>query len=190
MPAPAPRTIRLRAPPLAAGGLPWKVFLTGHGPRVAVIRRSSACERWEIRFRVEKGDIVASPRRLTHEKSLPDFEARVLAQVALLVLVHSVIVARCPMTCQTCGLEKPPDEVNDDDGRCDSCRGEITDVRRHAPPPASVYLKPDAIYHARCEQPLVLIRYVASAGELHFRCRFCGESVFLPEVAIERVERR
>jgi len=33
-------------------------------------------------------------------------------------------------------------------------------------------------------------RYVASAGELHFRCRFCGESVFLPEVAIERVERR
>jgi len=114
----------------------------------------------------------------------------VLAQVALLVLVRSVIVARCPMTCQTCGLEKPSDEVNDDDGRCDSCRGEITDVRRHAPAPASVYLKPDAIYHARCEQPLVLIRYVASAGELHFRCRYCGESVFLPEVAIERVERR
>ena len=105
------------------------------------------------------------------------------------MLVRSVIVARCPMTCQTCGLEKPSDEVNDD-GRCDSCRGEITDVRGHAPPPASVYLKPDAIYHARCEQPLVLIRYVASARELHFRCRFCGESVFLPEVAIERVERR
>src|SRR2546427_5586560 len=115
-------------------------LLTGRGVRVALIRPISACERWEIRFRVEKGDIVASPRRLTHEKSLPDFEARVLAQVALLVLVHSVIVARCHMTCQTCGLEKPPDEVNDDDGRCDSCRGEITDVRRHAPPPASVYL--------------------------------------------------
>jgi hypothetical protein len=93
------------------------------------------------------------------------------------------------MTCRTCGLEKPSNEVNDDD-RCQSCRVDLTDVRGQAPAPSSVYLKPDAIYHARCEQPLSLIGYVASAEELHFRCRFCGESVFLPEVAIERVERR
>ena len=106
------------------------------------------------------------------------------------MLVRSVIVARCPMTCQTCGLEKPSNEIDDDDGPCPSCRAESTDVRRHAPPPASVYLKPDALYHARCERPLSLIRYVPSAGELHFHCRLCGESVFLPEVAIGRVERR
>src|SRR5262249_20815534 len=109
-------------------------------------------------------------------------------RVALLMLVCSVIVARCPMTCRTCGLEKPSNEVDDDEGPCPSCLADSTDVRRHAPPPASVYLKLDAIYHPRCEQHLGLIRYVASTGQL--RCRFCGESVFLPEVAIERVERR
>ena len=94
------------------------------------------------------------------------------------------------MTCRTCGLEQPSNEVDDDGGQCHSCRGEIVDARAHAPAPASVYLKPDAIYHARCEQPLSLTGYIASRGELQFRCRCCGESVYLPEVAIERVERR
>src|SRR2546428_13045136 len=41
-------------------------------------------------------------------------------------------------------------------------------------------LKPEAIYHARCEQPLTLTGYSSSTEELHFRCYSCGESIVLP----------
>src|SRR5216110_3423954 len=89
---------------------------------------------------------------------------------------------------------------------------EVTNVSGDTPRPASVYLKPEAIYHARCEQPLTLTGYFSSTEELHFRCSSCGESIclppvagrkmlspqeeqrkcsiFLPAVAVERIERR
>ncbi len=118
----------------------------------------------------------------------------------------------CTMICRKCGLEKPPGEFYDGKYRCKPCLAvyfrrynreradrprnhrdpsyQVTDVCREAPRPASVYVKPEAIYHARCEQPLCLTGYLSSMRELHFRCYSCGESVFLPTVAVERVERR
>ncbi len=116
------------------------------------------------------------------------------------------------MICRKCGLDKHSDEFCDGKYRCKPCLAvyfkrydekradrrrnrrdpsyQLADLRRDAPAPASAYLKPEAMYHARCEQPLRLTGYLASVGELHFRCRSCCESVFLPEVAVERVERR
>src|SRR6266446_2686326 len=80
----------------------------------------------------------------------------------------------CTMICRKCGLEKPPGEFYDGKYRCKPClavyfrqyerkrvrmpRGrhersaEVTNVSGDTPRPASVYLKPEAIYHARCEQ--------------------------------------
>jgi len=119
---------------------------------------------------------------------------------------------RCNMICRNCGLDKPPTEFYDGKYRCKPClavyfkqyerkrvrmpRGrhersaEVTNVSGDTPRPASVYLKPEAIYHARCEQPLTLTGYFSSTEELHFRCYSCGESIFLPAVAVERIERR
>jgi len=116
------------------------------------------------------------------------------------------------MICRNCGLDKPPTEFYDGKYRCKPClavyfkqyerkrvrmpRGrhersaEVTNVSGDTPRPASVYLKPEAIYHARCEQPLTLAGYSSSTEELHFRCSSCGESIFLPAVAVERIERR
>jgi hypothetical protein len=106
---------------------------------------------------------------------------------------------------RNCSLDKPPTEFDDGKYRCKPClalydpqrarmpRGrhersaEVTNVRGDAP---SVYLKPEAIYHSRCEQPLTLTRYSSSTEELQLRCYSCGESIFLPAVAVERIERR
>src|SRR2546427_8913888 len=99
-------------------------------------------------------------------------------------------VERCNMICRHCGLDKPPTEFYDGKYRCKPClavyfkqyerkrvrmpRGrhersaEVTNVSGDTPRPASVYLKPEAIYHARCEQPLTLTGYSSSTEELHF----------------------
>ena len=116
------------------------------------------------------------------------------------------------MICRKCGLEKPAAEFYDGKVRCKPCLAvsfkrydrqragvrrnrhershEVTNVRGDTPRPVSVYLKPEAIYHTRCEQPLILTGYLSSTGELQFRCNSCGESVFLPTVAVTQVERR
>ena len=170
---------------------PLESLLTGRGPCVALLGSIFGLRMKGIFFPCRKRRhhcVALAPSRAKNRVLI--LEARALARVALLVLLRSGIVARCAVTCRTCGLEKPSIEVDDDAGQCRSCRGEIIDVRADAPAPASMYLKPDAIENARCEQPLGLIGYMASAGGLHFRCRCCGESVYLPEVAIERVERR
>lgn len=116
------------------------------------------------------------------------------------------------MICRNCGLDKPATEFYDGEYRCTPCvaesfkpyerkrvrvprerherSAEVTNVRGDTPRPASVYLKPEAVYHARCEQPLTLTGYSSSTEELQFRCCNCGESIFLPAVAVERIERR
>ena len=116
------------------------------------------------------------------------------------------------MICGKCGLEKPATEFYDGKDDCKPClavdfkrddrvradvprsrherSAEVTNVRGDTPRPASVYLKPEAIYHARCEQPVTLTGYSSSTEELQFRCYSCGESIFLPTVAVERIERR
>src|SRR2546427_4087190 len=93
---------------------------------------------------------------------------------------------RCNMICRNCGLDKPPTEFYDGKYRCKPClavyfkqyerkrvrmpRGrhersaEVTNVSGDTPRPASVYLKPEAIYHARCEQPLTLTGYFLAVG--------------------------
>jgi len=122
--------------------------------------------------------------------------------------VGASAVERCNMICRSCGLDKPPTDFYDGKYRCKPClalydrkrarlpqgrrerSAEVTNVRGDTPRPSSVYLKPEAIYHARCEQPLTLTGYSSSTEELQFRCYSCGESIFLPAVAVERVERR
>ena len=116
------------------------------------------------------------------------------------------------MVCRACGQEKPATEFHDGTDECKPClavdfkrydRGsadaprsrrersaEVTNVREDTPRPASVYLKLEAMYHARCEQPVTLTGYSSSTEELQFRCYSCSESIFLPTVAVERVETR
>jgi hypothetical protein len=122
------------------------------------------------------------------------------------------------MVCRKCGLKKSPTEFYDGKYTCKTClaayfrwyyrthvapqRREAagrfdpeapdpeTGLARTAPPPASIYLTQEAVHHARCEQPLGLIGYRPSAEELHFRCNPCGESIFLPTIAVERLARR
>src|SRR3989441_12530115 len=99
---------------------------------------------------------------------------------------------RCNMICRNCGLDKPPTEFYDGKYRCKPYlavnfkpyerkrvrmpRGrhersaEVTNVSGGTRRPASVYLKPEAIYHARWGQPLILTGYASSTEALALRC--------------------
>lgn len=118
------------------------------------------------------------------------------------------------MSCRKCGVKKSSVDFYDGKSTCKTClaayfrhyyrthtarkraaqRGEHhdgADVMRELPqetqPSVAVYLKSETFHHARCEWPLVLIGYLPSNDELHFRCHPCRESVFVPTVAVERI---
>jgi hypothetical protein len=122
------------------------------------------------------------------------------------------------MSCRKCGVKKPPVDFYDGKSTCKTClaayfrhyyrthtarkraaqRGhhhdgdpdEVRELPRASLPSVAIYLKEETFYHARCECPLVLIGYLPSNDELHFRCHPCRESVFLPTVAVERIATR
>ena len=71
MPAPVLRTIPIHASQRPSGGFPWEVCRQAAAFVSLRFARSAACERWEFFFRVEKDDVVALPRWLTHEQSRP-----------------------------------------------------------------------------------------------------------------------